>query len=94
MTWDISPGHEQEYFEFLVREFIPGVQKMGFKLSDAWATVYGRDRQILVGAVSPSFKDAQRIIHSREWEQLDENLQKYVTNFDQKLVDARSGFQF
>ncbi|NMB58917.1 MAG: hypothetical protein GYA12_07100, partial [Chloroflexi bacterium] len=41
MTWDISAEQEQDYFEFVVREFIPGVQRMGFELSDAWATVYG-----------------------------------------------------
>jgi len=24
MTWDILPGREQEYFEFVVRDWIPG----------------------------------------------------------------------
>ena len=54
MTWDITPDREQEYFEFVIREFIPGVQRLGFELSDAWATVYGSQPQILVGAVLPS----------------------------------------
>ena len=38
-TWDIAPDREQDYFEFMVREFIPGVQRLGFELTDAWATV-------------------------------------------------------
>ncbi len=54
MTWDIVPEREQEYFEFVVREFIPGVQRLGFELSDAWATVYGTQPQILVGAMAAS----------------------------------------
>jgi hypothetical protein len=54
MTWDIMPEREQEYFEFVVREFIPGVQRLGFELSDAWATVYGNQPQILVGAIIPT----------------------------------------
>ncbi len=41
LSWDILPGHEQEYFEFVIREFIPGVQRLGFTLTDAWATVFG-----------------------------------------------------
>jgi hypothetical protein len=49
MSWDIQPEREQEYFEFVVREFIPGVQRLGFELSDAWATVFGSEPQILVG---------------------------------------------
>ena len=40
MTWDIKPEHEQEYFEFVIREFIPGIQRLGAELTDAWATVY------------------------------------------------------
>ena len=31
MTWDIIPGREQEYFEFVVRDFIPGVQRLGLE---------------------------------------------------------------
>jgi hypothetical protein len=64
MSWDIAPEREQEYFEFVVREFIPGVQRLGFELSDAWATVYGSQPQILVGAVVPSPAQARQILKS------------------------------
>ena len=39
MTWDILPGREQEYFEFVVRDFIPELQRMGMEPSDAWFTM-------------------------------------------------------
>jgi hypothetical protein len=94
MTWDIMPEREQEYFEFVVREFIPGVQRMGFELSDAWATVYGNQPQILVGAVIPSKGRAQQLLDSSEWRSLNNQLQDFVHNYDQKIVDATGGFQF
>jgi hypothetical protein len=94
MTWDIAAEHEQEYFEFVVREFIPGVQRMGLELSDAWATVYGNQPQILVGAVMPSASKARQILESKEWTGLFNQLQDFVINYSQKLVDARGGFQF
>ena len=31
MTWDILPGKEQEYFEFVVRDFVPGMQRIGIQ---------------------------------------------------------------
>ena len=46
MTWDIIAGREQEYFEFVVREFLPGMQPLGLETSDAWLTMYGRHPQI------------------------------------------------
>ena len=94
MTWDIAAEHEQEYFEFVVREFIPGVQRMGLELSDAWATVYGNQPQIMVGAVMPSASKAKQILESKEWRGLFNQLQDFVINYSQKLVEAHGGFQF
>jgi len=94
MTWDIAPEREQEYFEFVVREFIPGVQRLGFELTDAWATIYGAQPQIMVGATLPSLAKVQQVLRSSEWESLSNQLQDFVQNFSQKVVEAQGGFQF
>ncbi len=94
LTWDISPERDQEYFEFVVREFIPGVQRLGFELSDAWATVYGSQPQIMVGAVLPSMTKARQIMRSNEWKSLNNQLKEYVQNYNQKIITKRGGFQF
>ncbi len=94
MTWDIIPGREQEYFEFVVRNFMPGVQKLGMALSDAWVTIYGDHPQILVGAVVPGLERAQEIVTSEEWELLNQQLEDYVTNYELKLAPLEGGFQF
>ena len=36
MTWDIAPERDQEYFEFVVGEFVPGVQRLGLQPAEAW----------------------------------------------------------
>lgn len=94
MTWDISPQSEQEYFEFVVREFIPGVQRMGLELHDAWATVFGNRPQIQVGAVIPDGSEAEVVLNSQEWNSLHNQLMDYVVNYEEKLVPSRGGFQF
>ncbi len=94
MTWDIAPEREQEYFEFVVRDFVPGVQRLGFELSDAWITVYGNRPQILVGATLPSAAKARQIMRTTEWKDLQNQLQDFVQNYSEKVIDARGGFQF
>lgn len=94
MTWDILPEREQEYFEFVVREFIPGVQRLGFEVTDAWATIFGGRPQIMVGATLPSLIRVQRVLQSEDWLRLSNQLQDYVQNFSQKVVEAQGGFQF
>jgi hypothetical protein len=94
MTWDIAQEREQEYFEFVVREFIPGVQRLGFELTDAWATIYGNQPQIMVGATLPSLPKVQQVLGSSEWNSLHNQLQDFVQNYAQKVVEAQGGFQF
>jgi hypothetical protein len=93
MTWDILPGREQEYFEFVVRDFIPGLQRLGMEPSDAWFTMYGEQPQILVGAQVNSVNALQRILKSTDWDKLTQQLLDYVENFKYKVAQARSGFQ-
>ena len=94
MSWDIAPNQEQEYFEFIVRDFIPGVQRLGFDLSDAWATVYGTQPRIMVVITLPSYDDAQQLLSTAEWSSLNNQLQDYVINYSHKIVPAQGGFQF
>ena len=93
MTWDILSGKEQEYFEFVVRDFIPGLQRLGMEPSDAWFTMYGNQPQIMVSAQMPGMNALQLMLDSPDWKSLTQRLLDYVENFDYKLVQARSGFQ-
>ena len=35
MTWDIKPGHEQDYFTYVLHEYLPQVNKFSFDVTDA-----------------------------------------------------------
>jgi hypothetical protein len=93
MNWDIAPDHEQDYFEFVIGEFIPGVQRLGLKPVEAWATVYGDYPQIQVGILADDLAGARRALKSAGWKALQEKLFALVQNFTYKIVPARGGFQ-
>lgn len=93
MSWDIKAGREQPYFEFVVQEFAPGLMKLGLQPTEAWYTVYGKSPQILTGAVTKDLETMREILAGDEWRQLRERLLTYVTDFEQKVVEASSRFQ-
>lgn len=93
MSWDIRPGQESEYFEFVVREFAPGIMRLGIKPTEAWYTVYGNGPQILTGGVADDLQTMQQILITDEWKELLEKLMGYVTNFRHKIVAATGRFQ-
>ena len=93
MSWDIRPGQETEYFEFVVREFAPGIMKLGIQPTEAWYTVYGNGPQILTGGVAEDLQTMQGILLTEEWKELHDKLMGFVTDFQQKIVAATGRFQ-
>lgn len=93
MSWDIRPGQESEYFEFLVREFAPGIMRLGLQPTEAWYTVYGDRPQILAGGITEDLATMRRILDSPEWQALQDKLLSFVHNYEQKIVHATGRFQ-
>jgi hypothetical protein len=93
MSWNIRPGREDEYFDFVVREFGPGLIKLGVRLTDAWYTQYGDGPQILQGGVTEKLAELEHALASDEWREMKKKLLVYVTDYSQKVVHASGGFQ-
>jgi hypothetical protein len=96
MNWDIKPGRDQEYFEFVVREWVPGIQRLGLQTTGAWYTVYSRQKdapQIMTEGVAKDLETMRGILTSDDWGGLHEKLQEYVQNYKQKIVHVTGGFQ-
>lgn len=93
LSWDIKPGHDQEYFEFMVREFAPGITKLGLNPTEAWFAVFGDCPQILMEGITDDLPTMRKLLASEEWAALYERLIKYVDNYQQKIVHASAGFQ-
>lgn len=94
MTWDIAAERDQEYFEFIIGEFVPGVQRLGLQPAEAWATLYGTYPQIQVGLLASNASEARLVLASPEWGMLQDRLFGYVKNYSYKVVPVRNGFQF
>ncbi|MBK9746782.1 MAG: hypothetical protein IPO91_08350 [Chloroflexi bacterium] len=96
MNWDIKPGRDQDYFEFVVREWVPGIQRLGLQPTGAWYTVYSREKdqsQMLTEGIAKDLDTMRGILKSEEWAGLQEKLQDYVHNYKQKIVHVTGGFQ-
>jgi hypothetical protein len=93
MTWDIRPGKESEYFEFVVQEFAPKLLRMGIQPTEAWYTVYGEGPQILAGGVAEDRASLDKALAGEDWQRLKKKLFTFVTNFSYKIVLHTGNFQ-
>lgn len=95
MFWDIKPGQDQEYFEFVIREWVPGITQLGIEATGAWWTAYSREPapQIMAEALAEDVPTMRRILNSTEWQRLHNRLLQYVENYSQKVVRTSGEFQ-
>ncbi|MEM7335738.1 MAG: hypothetical protein AAF490_26915 [Chloroflexota bacterium] len=93
MRWNVEAETDSEYFEFLVHEFIPGLNKLGVLEIQVWYTQYGECEQKLASGITKTMDDMKNVLKSKEWKALNKKLNGYVSDFDQKVVSATHGFQ-
>lgn len=93
LSWDIQPGRNQEYSEFMMREFVPTLNRLGITPSEAWLSVYGKGPQIMMEAAVEDLRTARQLLDSDQWRALKTKLQEFVENYAQKIVRANRGFQ-
>src|SRR5579859_1694547 len=92
MSWDIKQNRDQEYFEFVVREFAPGIARLGLQPTEAWFTVFGKRPQIMMGGTTEDFETMKGLLDTKEWAELHEKLMQYVTNYQQKIIRSSPNF--
>lgn len=93
MTWNIRPGKEEEYIEFLTQEFAPTIMRLGIQPTDAWLTVYGEGPQVHAGGTAADLETMERVLAGKEWRKLEDKLLTLVEQFRRKIVMATDGFQ-
>jgi hypothetical protein len=93
MSWDIKDGQDAAYFEFMVREWVPGITRLGLQPTEAWFTLYGNCPQVLTGGIAEDIESMQQIVNSADWENLHNRLSDYVSGYQQKVVPATGTLQ-
>ena len=94
MQWDIRAGREQDFSEFVVREFAPRLMQLGIEPSEVLYTMYGDGPQMLTLGAVESKEKLVEILQSSGWRKLHEKLLNFVTNYKHKVVpDNGRNFQ-
>jgi hypothetical protein len=93
LSFDIRPGAQQVYYQFMISQFIPTIQGMGLQMSDAWHTVYGDYPSRISSFVGLNLEAMKEVLVSPEWAELEKRLSEYVTNYSWRMIPLRDGFQ-
>jgi len=96
MTWDIKENLEQEYFEFVVREWVPATSRLGLQPVAAWLTAWRIDDTVPLMRAEATAEDEETmhdILRSGEWHDILSQLLEYVDNYRHKVVETTGDFR-
>ncbi len=93
LEYDVNQDTLQEYYQFVMGQYVPTLQSMGLQMSEAWHTAYGDAPNRLLGFVCGDQQTMDNLLISDAWVDLNDQLEKYVTDFHYKIIPYRGGFQ-
>jgi hypothetical protein len=93
LTYNISLQHQEEYLQFMVKVFVPTLQKIGLENAGVWHTLYGNYPIRLLAFVAEE-KDMKEAMAGDSWKQIEARLKGYVTDYLCRVVPFEPGFQF
>ncbi len=93
LSYELDTEAMQEYYRFVMGQYVPAMQSMGWQMSEAWHTAYGNAPNRLLGFVCTDRQDVNELLDNEQWTSLNEQLQKYVSEFDFKVFPYKGGFQ-
>jgi hypothetical protein len=94
LSYDPIPDRREEYFQYVLGEFVPMLEYLGLTMCETWHTAYGCYPLRLTGFIAPDGETLQQILDSEEFHSLEARLQQFVCNYERRVVTQRGGFQF
>ena len=94
LTYDPIPEMREDYFRYVLGEFVPVMEHLGLTMCETWHTAYGSYPLRLTGFVAPDMESLQQILDSEDFQRLEGRLQQYVNNYERRIVPVKRRFQF
>ena len=93
LFYNIKPDKQDQYYRYMLGDFVPTIQKMGVYMHMAWHIAYGDYPMRKIEFVTESAEVLRQLFTSSEWDEMENKLKNYITDYERKVVDYRHGFQ-
>lgn len=94
LTYDPRPEEREAYFRYVLGEFVPALEQMGLKMSEAWHTAYGDYPLRLAGFIAADRETMDDVLASEAFGSLEARLQAFVVNYRRRVVPYAGRFQY
>jgi len=84
--WNINPRRRDDYERFIIKKFIPGINRLNMHTVAAWSVMVGAYSDFILETVSSDLDILEEALRNDEYRQLRSNLQNYIINYKTKVL--------
>lgn len=91
--YDLLPGTDESYYNFIMNEMVPTAQEMGLHMFRVYHTLWGNCPLRQAEFVAEDLETIHAALNSERWQDMESTLLEHATNYQRKIVRFRPGFQ-
>jgi len=84
--WSVNPRKRDEYEKFIIKKFIPGINRLNMHTVAAWSVMVGAYSDFILETVSNDLEILEKALQHDKYRQLRSNLQNYIINYKTKVL--------
>lgn len=84
--WSIIPGRDDACVEFVINQFIPGVNDLGLQTVAVWSVLVGAYSEIVLENASSDLEIIEKALKDKQYKRLKQDLFKFVRNYQTKVL--------
>ena len=84
--WTVDFDKTEDYKKFIIRKFIPGMNKLGLHIVAGWTALVGGNSDIFLEGISNDLDQLENALRDKQYRELNNDLQNYVRNYKTKVL--------
>ena len=84
--WTVHPAKIEEYNKFILKKFIPGVNKLGMHTVAVWSVLVGAYSEIMFESVTSDLDLLEQAMKKKKYKELKGDLLNYVKKYKTKVL--------
>jgi len=84
--WTVNPRKRDDYEKFIIKQFIPGVNRLNMHAVAAWSVMVGAYNDFILETVSNDLDLLEEALRSDKYRKLMSDLQNHITNYKTKVL--------
>lgn len=84
--WTIDFDKNEAYEKFVIRKYIPGMNKLGIHIVAGWTVLIGGFSEIILEGISNDLELLEKALRNKKFRELNDELQNYIKQYFTKVL--------